>query len=70
VCIALADYGEKKLLLSPLAGLTLQLTRNTRQFFVNVYFTILRALDCGRDIAWTSIRIQQDSYRLHSQDVR
>lgn len=43
VCTALADYGEKKHLLSPLAGLTLQLRHNTRQFFVNVTLTISKA---------------------------
>jgi hypothetical protein len=43
VCTALADYDEKKHLLSPRPGLTLQLTRNTRQFCVNVYFTIFQS---------------------------
>jgi hypothetical protein len=48
VCTALADYHEKNILLSPLARLTLQLRRNTRQFSVNVYFTIIRATAYGR----------------------
>jgi DNA anti-recombination protein RmuC len=34
---------KKKHLLPPLGGLTLQLTRDTRQFSANVYFTIIRA---------------------------
>jgi hypothetical protein len=37
VCTALADYEKKKYLLSWPAGLTLQSTRNTRQFSV-MYF--------------------------------
>jgi hypothetical protein len=61
-------YDEKNNLLSPLVGLTLQLTRNARQFSMNVHFTIIRSTTRDRAIA-TAGPVTLISVRKSAADI-